>query len=573
MTDERKPSANEGIKEKSRYLRGTIGDGLKRSETGSLVADDTQLTKFHGIYQQDDRDLRPERRRKKMEPAFSFMARVRIPGGVLTSEQWLVMDRIAGDFANGSIRITTRQAIQFHGIIKSNLARSIGTINAALLDTLAACGDVNRNVMSAANPFESPAHAAAYDLAGRISTHLSPRTRAYHEIWIDGEKVHDGAEQATIEDDHEPIYGRTYLPRKFKIVVAVPPANDVDLYAHDLGFAAVVEGGEVVGYNVTVGGGMGMTHGEPETYPRLADALGFCTPEQAVDVAEKVVTMQRDFGDRADRKQARLKYTIARHGLEWFRTEVEDRLGYRLGEVRPFTFDRTGDRFGWTRDAGGLWHLCLYLANGRIRDVPARPMRTALRLLAQSHEGGFVLTPNQNLIVTRVPARKKRQVEKLLREHGLLDDLTGLRRNAMACVALPTCGLALAESERYLPDLVTELETAVEAAGLQQDEIVVRMTGCPNGCARPYLSEIGFVGRSPGVYDVFLGAAFDGSRPNRLYRAKVPQAEIAAVLSPIIEAYGRDREAGERFGDFVIRAGVIPSPTGEPTEFHEPVAA
>src|SRR5690606_38589060 len=341
MTDTPKLSANEGIKERSRYLRGTIGEGLRRSETGSLVADDTQLTKFHGIYQQDDRDLRPERRRKKMEPAYSCMSRVRIPGGVLTSAQWLVMDRIASDFANGSIRLTTRQAIQFHGIIKTNLARSIATINEALLDTLAACGDVNRNVMSAANPFESPAHAEAWELAGRIAGHLAPRTRAYHEIWIDGEKVHDGAPEATIEDDEEPIYGRTYLPRKFKIVVAVPPVNDVDLYAHDLGFAAVVEGGRVVGYNVTVGGGMGMTHGEPATYPRLADVLGFCTPEQAVDVAEKVVTVQRDFGDRVDRKQARLKYTIDRRGLDWFRTEVEARLGYRLGEARPLALERT----------------------------------------------------------------------------------------------------------------------------------------------------------------------------------------------------------------------------------------
>src|SRR5690606_23912976 len=442
---------------------------------------------------------------------------------------------------------------QFHGIIKTNLARSIATINEALLDTLAACGDVNRNVMSAANPFESPAHAEAWKLAGRIAGHLAPRTRAYHEIWIDGEKVHDGASEATIEDDEEPIYGRTYLPRKFKIVVAVPPVNDVDLYAHDPGFAAVVEGGRVVGYNVTVGGGMGMTHGEPTTYPRLADGLGFCTPEQAVDVAEKVVTVQRDFGDRADRKQARLKYTIDRRGLDWFRTEVEARLGYRLGEARPLAFERTGDRFGWTKGADGLWHLCLYIANGRV----AGEMRTGLRRLAESHEGGFVVTPNQNLIVTRVLARRKRQVETLLREHGLLGDLTGLRRNAMACVALPSCGLALAESERYLPDLVTELEAAIERAGLGGDEIVVRMTGCPNGCARPYLAEIGFVGRSPGVYDIFLGAAFDGSRPNRLYKAKVPQAEIAGLLGPIIEAYGRERRAGERFGDFVIRTGVI----------------
>jgi sulfite reductase (NADPH) hemoprotein beta-component len=434
------------------------------------------------------------------------------------------------------------------------------------MDTVAACGDVNRNVMCNPNPHRSRAHAAALELARAISDHLTPRTAAYHEIWLDGEKVVDTAAE------EEPIYGRHYLPRKFKTVVAVPPENDVDVFAQDLGFIAITdEGGEVIGYNVTVGGGMGMTHGEPETYPRTADVIAFCTPEQAVAVAEQVVTVQRDYGDRANRKHARLKYTIEDRGLPWFRQEVERRLGYALEEPRPFRFDHTGDRYGWVEDHEGRWHYTLFVENGRVKDTALRLMKTGLAAIARSHKGDFRLTANQNLIIASVMPRQKPRIEKLLRQYGLTNDWSGLRLNAMACVALPTCGLALAESERYLPDLVTALEGVIEQAGLRDDEIVIRMTGCPNGCARPFLAEIGLVGRAPGKYHLYLGAAFDGSRLNKLYRKDVGHDEIVAALAPLIASYAKERFAGERFGDFVIRQGHVAATTAG-SDFHANLA-
>jgi sulfite reductase (NADPH) hemoprotein beta-component len=399
-------------------------------------------------------------------------------------------------------------------------------------------------------------------LARAISDHLSPRTGAYHEIWLDGEKVVD------TQVDEEPIYGRHYLPRKFKTVVAVPPSNDVDVFAQDLGFIAIVsDNGEVVGYDVAVGGGMGMTHGEPETFPRTADVMGFCRPEQAVDVAEKVVLVQRDYGDRSNRKHARLKYTIEDRGIDWFRAEVEHRLGYALEVPRPFAFEHTGDRYGWVQDHEGNWHYTLFVQNGRVLDRPDRPMRTGLAEIARVHKGDFRLTANQNLMIARVRPRQKRAIARLLAQYRLDNDHSGLRLNALACVALPTCGLALAESERYLPDLVSALEEVTDRAGLRDDDIVIRMTGCPNGCARPYLAEIGLVGRTPGKYNLYLGAAFDGSRLNKLYCQDVGHDEIVAVLTPLIERYAKERESGERFGDFVVRKGYV-APTTSGRDFH-----
>jgi sulfite reductase (NADPH) hemoprotein beta-component len=559
-------SKNEGIKEASRYLRGTIADGLRQAITGAISEDDAQLTKFHGTYLQDDRDLRPERRKKKLEQAYSFMVRVRVPGGVCTPAQWLALNRVASDYANGTLRLTTRQAFQFHGVIKSNLKRTMQAIHENLLDTIAACGDVNRNVMCNPNPHQSEAHAEALELARAISDHLTPRTGAYHEIWLDGENVVSG-------EVEEPIYGAHYLPRKFKTVVAVPPSNDVDVFAQDLGFIAITDGaGKVVGWNVTVGGGMGMTHGEPETYPRTADVMGFCLPEQAVDVAEKVVLVQRDFGDRANRKHARLKYTIEDRGIDWFRAEVERRLGYALEPARPFCFENTGDRYGWTKDHQGNWHYTVFIENGRVRDTPDRPMKTGLAEIAKIHVGDFRLTANQNLIIASIRPRHKATIAKLLKDYGLTNDFSGLRLNAMACVALPTCGLALAESERYLPDLVTALEDAIDRAGLRDDEIVIRMTGCPNGCARPYLAEIGLVGRTPGRYNLYLGAAFDGSRLNKLYGKDLNHDEIIAALTPLIASYAKERLDGERFGDFVIRQGYVAATTSG-ADFHANLAA
>ncbi|MDA0812361.1 MAG: NADPH-dependent assimilatory sulfite reductase hemoprotein subunit [Verrucomicrobia bacterium] len=563
-------SKNESIKDASRYLRGTILEGLADTSTGALADDDTQLTKFHGIYQQDDRDVRSARRKAKQEPAYSFMIRVRVPGGVCTPQQWLQMDRLATTYGNDTLKLTTRQAFQLHGVIKSELKKTIQEINASLMDTIAACGDVNRNVMCNPNPYQSEVHAEALKLAQHISDHLTPRTRAYHEIWLTdeaGEKVQVTEDPAEVE----PIYGKYYLPRKFKIVVAVPPSNDVDIYANDLGYIAILgDDGKIVGYNVTVGGGMGMNHGNEATYPRLAEVLGFCTPEQAVDVAEKVVTVQRDYGDRKERKHARLKYTIDDHGLDWFRDRVEERLGYKLGAERPFTFDSNSDRYGWVEDANGNSHLGLFIQNGRVRDAEGQPTLTGLREIAKIHTGDFRLSANQHLVIANITPEQRPKIEALLEQYHLKDtyETSGLRRSSMACVALPTCGLSLAESERYLPDLITELEEVIDEAGLRQDDIVIRMTGCPNGCARPYIAEIALVGRAPRKYNLYLGGGFYGQRLSKLYKVSVKAEEIVETLRPILLAYAQERTEGERFGDFVIRKGIV-AETREGRDFHK----
>jgi sulfite reductase (NADPH) hemoprotein beta-component len=558
-------SRNERIKEASDYLRGSLAEGLREEITGGIIEDDAQLVKFHGMYLQDDRDLRSERTRKKMEKAFSFMIRVRIPGGVLTPSQWLTLDEIGRNYGNGTLRITTRQTFQLHGVIKSNLKATMHRIDAALLTTIAACGDVNRNVMCNPNPHQSQAYASAIQMARAISDHLLPRTPAYREIWLDGEKIVGGEDESALE----PIYGRTYLPRKFKIVVAVPPSNDVDVFAHDLGFIAILDKkGGVEGYDVTVGGGMGMTHGEPETYPRTADVMGFCKPKEVLAVAEAVVTVQRDWGDRVDRKHARLKYTIDDRGLDAFRAEVERRSGVKLGKPKTFKFTSTGDRYGWSEGPDRKSHLTLFIENGRLRDIPGgAQLLTGLRRIAEIHDGDFRLTPNQNVIVANVTQKNRNAIEALITEHGLVAGASPLRRNAMACVALPTCGLALAESERYLPDLVTILEERLAAHGLSEDEIVIRMTGCPNGCARPYLAEIGLVGKGPGRYNLYLGAAFDGSRLSKLYAEDLDHKAIIEKLDPLFAAYAAERRAGEHFSAFVIRAGFVAA-TKNGLDFH-----
>lgn len=535
----------EVIKAASRGLRGTIAAGLDNCASGAVAEEDTQILKFHGIYQQDDRDQRPERAKKKMERAFQFMARLRLPAGVLSPAQWLALDRIGTERGNGTLRLTSRQSIQFHGVIKSNLRPAIAAIEAALLDTKAACGDVNRNVIACANPWRSAAHEAVAELARALSAHLTPRSRAWHEIFVNGEKVAGG------EEEEEPIYGATYLPRKFKIAIALPPRNDVDVFAHDLGFIGIVEAQRIVAYNVTVGGGMGATHGLPTTFPRLADVIGNCAPEEVLAVAEAVVTAQRDLGNRADRSQARLKYTLERIGLQAFRAELERRAGLFLGPARPFAFSGTGDELGWVEGKDGASHFTLYIPAGRV----VGELKTALAAIARAHEGMFILTPNQNLVIAHV-RRRRADIEALLTAHGLANPTGGLRRNALACVALPTCGLALAEGERYLPNLIVTLEPALAAAGLTEDEIVIRMTGCPNGCARPYLGEIGLVGKAPGRYNLYLGAAFDGSRLNRLYREDLDHEGIVAALAPLFVRYAEERQPSERFGDWTLRAGL-----------------
>ena len=565
---EQKLAANETIKIHSNYLRGTIKEGLADLSTGAMSEDDQQLLKFHGTYQQDDRDLRPNRRKHKLDKAYSFMIRIRVPGGVATPQQWLETDRLATQFANSTIKLTTRQAFQFHGIIKSNLKRTIAEINQAAMDTIAACGDVNRNVMCNPNPYLSGVHAEVLKVSQQISDHLTPATRAYHEIWLDGEKVESS------EEDFEPIYGKTYLPRKFKITVAVPPSNDVDIYANCLSFIAIVEGGKLVGFNVAVGGGMGMTHGAEDTYPRLADVIGFCTVDQVTDVAEKVVLVQRDFGCRTERKHARMKYTVDDHGPDWILAKLNEYLGYDLEPVREFKFEDNGDRYGWVEGVNGKWNLTLFIQGGRVLDTPSYPMRTGLREIAKIHDGDFRLTANQNLMIANISAAKRPEIEKLLEQYGIKDSHleSALRLNSLACVALPTCALSLAESERYLPSLLTELEEVIEESGLRHDAITIRMTGCPNGCARPYISEIGFVGRSPGCYNVYLGGGFAGQRLSKLYRENHPGTEIKELLAPIIRRYAKERNEGERFGDFCIRAGYVAA-TEQGKDFHKNVAA
>ena len=538
----------EHIKQRSNYLRGTIVESLADTATGALAEDDTQLSKFHGFYQQDDRDIRSERLRQKLEPAYSFMIRVRVPGGVATPAQWLALDELAREYGNNTLRLTTRQAFQFHGVTKGNLKKTIRGINDSLLDTIAACGDVNRNVMCSPLADLSAIHRSAYETATAISEHLTPHTRAYHEIWLDGEKV-DGAA------DVEPIYGATYLPRKFKIAIAIPPSNDVDIFSQDLGFIAIEKNGKLIGFNVTAGGGMGMTHGEPETYPRVADVIGYCSVDQAVAVAEQIVSLQRDFGDRSNRKHARLKYTIDDRGLDWFREELFTRLGYSLAAPKNFKFLSRGDPFGWSKNLSETWDLSLFIPEGRIKDDGQHRVLTGFREIAKIHKGDFRLTANQNLIISGIGAEERPAIERLLEDYGIADlqQISPLREQALACVAFPSCALAMAEAERYLPELVEKIEKLLRTHDLIDEAISLRITGCANGCARPYLAEIGLVGKAPGRYNLFLGGSDDGRRLNRLAHENVDEARILEVLDGLLAQFVVDRRGQESFGDFASR--------------------
>ena len=560
----KKLSKNESIKEESDYLRGTIAESLADTTTGAISPNDSQLTKFHGTYLQDDRDKRSALIKEKKEKAFSFMIRVRVPGGVCTPAQWIGINRLSDEFADGTLKLTTRQAFQLHGVLKGNLKQTMKEINDTLLDTLAACGDVNRNVMSPSNPFESSLHGEALALAKDLHDHLTPRTTAYAEIWLDGEKTAVG------EETIEPIYGKTYLPRKFKIAVALPPRNDVDVFSNDLGFVGIIEEGRIVGYNVLVGGGLGMTHGKTTTFPRVADDIGFCLPEQAVRVAEEIVKIQRDFGNRSDRRNARLKYTIEGRGVDWFKQELNTRLGWSLDASRNFSFESTTDRYGWSEDADGKWTFGLFVEGGRLRNSGQAFEKEAIREIAENVPCEFRLTANQNLVIARISGEDKAKIENIFREKGVRNptELSALRLNSIACTALPTCGLALAESERYLPGLIDELDQVIDGLGLRDESIAIRSTGCPNGCGRPYLGEIGLVGKSPGKYNLYLGAGLDGTRLNKLYRQAITNDEIVSELKPVLEDYAGNRAGGERFGDFCIRQGYVKA-TGQGADFHD----
>lgn len=555
----------EQIKNRSRYLRGALPESLANDVTGALLPDDTHLIKFHGAYQQTDRDLDSERKMQKLEPLYSFMIRVRVPGGIATPAQWLRMDELADKYGNGTLKLTTRQAFQLHGVRKRQLKAAMQGFNQVALDSIAGCGDVNRNVMCSPNPEESQVHTAVYETAKAISAAFTPHTRAYAEIWLDGKQL----EQE--QPESEPVYGKTYLPRKFKIALAVPPWNDTDIFANDIGLIAISENGALTGYNIAAGGGLGMTFGMPETYPKLADLLGFIAPQHVLPVCEAIITTQRDFGNRENRKLSRLKYTVEHMGLETFIAEVEKRSGIAFQPVRPWRFEHNGDRFGWMKTAQGRHHLCLFVEGGRVADTADYPLKKALRAVAALHDGDFRLTGNQNLLIGNISESKRKAITAILEQYGILNrlqTLTALRQHALACVALNTCTMAFAEAERYLPRLLDQLDALIRSAGLENEKINIRMTGCPNGCARPYLAEIGLVGKSPGYYNLYLGAAHDGSRLNKLYREMLDEAGILRELAPLLQAYAREREAQEHFGDFVLRKNYVQATT-HGANFHQ----
>jgi sulfite reductase (NADPH) hemoprotein beta-component len=546
-------SPNEVIKEHSHLLRGTIAQDLADTSTGAISDDNAQLTKFHGLYLQDDRDQRLALKKAGKEKAFIFMLRLRLPGGRATPQQWLLLDRYSEEFASPSLRITTRQTFQFHGVLKGNVKPLIKSVHEAMLDSIAACGDVNRNVMAPPNPERSPLLQQVYDHARAWSDFALPKTRAYHEIWLDDELVAGG------EPEAEPMYGATYLPRKFKTGFVLPPVNDVDVFSQDLGFIAIVEDGKLAGYNVTMGGGLGMSHGNAETFPRLADVVGFIPADKVNAIGDAVITTQRDYGDRVNRRHARLKYTIEDWGIAWFKAEVEKRSGITFAPARPFHFETIEDPHGWHQGTDGRWFYGLHILSGRIRDSAGWPMKTALREIAQIHTGDFRLTPSQNLSIAGVTDEQKPKIDAILEKHGLAGEnkRSRLRLNSLSCVALPTCGLALSESERILPEVIEKLEAVLDENGLREDAISLRITGCPNGCARPYLGEIGLVGKAPNKYALYLGAKYNGTRLNRLASPSVSIDGAVELLKPIIKRYALERTEGEGFGDFCDRA-VLP---------------
>ncbi|KAK9464418.1 hypothetical protein V1512DRAFT_268397 [Lipomyces arxii] len=572
--DEPPPITNEDIKIQSNYLRGTIVEGLNDESTGAISANDAQLTKFHGTYMQDDRDIRDQRKAAGLEPAYSFMIRVRMPAGVSTPAQWLAINQIADDKGNHTFKLTTRATYQLHGVIKKQLKPAIKAINVALLDTIAACGDVNRNVMSAALPFNHALHVDLTEEARKISAHLLPKTSAYHEIWLtdDNDEKKLVAGEAVV--DYEPLYGPTYLPRKFKIAIAVPPYNDVDVYANDLGLIAIVDGeGKCTGYNVLAGGGMGSTHNNTKTYPRTGSLLGYIDRKDVLIACEKIVVVQRDNGDRKDRKHARLKYTIDTLGLDVFKSMVEEQMGFKFEASRPFSFESNIDHFGWIKDERGMNHFTMFIENGRIEDTADFQMKTGLKKVAEAMKGEaeFRLTGNQHVIVSNIADEDMPEIKALFAEYKL-DNLqhSALRLSSSACVAFPTCGLAMAESERYLPVFISKIETYLEELGLRHDSVIMRMTGCPNGCARPWLAEVAMVGKAYGAYNLMLGGGYYGQRLNKLYRGSVNEEQALDILKPLFKRWSLEREDGEHFGDFLIRAGVI-KPTLSGMTFHDDI--
>ncbi|PLK58899.1 assimilatory sulfite reductase (NADPH) hemoprotein subunit [Candidatus Palibaumannia cicadellinicola] len=556
-------SDNERLKKVSNFLRGTIAQDLKDKITGGFKGDNCQLIRFHGMYQQDDRDLRAERAGQKLEPLINMMLRCRLPGGVITPQQWLGIDSFATEHTlYGSIRLTTRQTFQFHGVLKPKLKKMHQLLHLLGLDSIATAGDVNRNVLCTSNPIESVLHQQAWEYAKKISEHFLPKTRAYAEIWLDGEK--------TETTDQEPILGDTYLPRKFKTTVVVPPLNDVDLHANDLNFVAISNNGQLVGFNVLVGGGLAMTHGDKSTYPRKASELGYINLVDTLKIAEAVVTTQRDWGNRSNRKNAKTKYTLERVGVGLFKKEVEIRAGIKFMPIRPYHFTERGDRFGWVQGIDNQWHLTLFIENGRIIDDTNRKLKTGMMEIARIHQGDLRITANQNIIIAGVENKNKALIESLARQYGLINDNVTLQRKAsMACVAFPTCPLAMAEAERFLPQFVTKVEKIMLSYGLGEEKIILRVTGCPNGCGRAMLAEIGLVGKTIGRYNLYLGGDSIGTRIPRMYRENITEEEILSIIDDTIGRWACERQPYESYGDYVVRAGIISPVVDSALDFYD----
>jgi sulfite reductase (NADPH) hemoprotein beta-component len=538
----------ENLKQSGPTLAGSIAATIADPTVDRFSDDDVQFLKFHGVYQQDDRDLR------KTGKKYMMMIRSRIPGGVMTAAQWLAFDEVSAKYGNNTMRITTRQTIQFHGVLKSGLGPLVKRINESLLSTLAACGDINRNVTASPTPAYSKAREEVYADSLRIAQALAPKTRAYHSIWIDNVQLN--LEDPANKDFVDPLYGQAYLPRKFKVSFVVPPVNDMDVFTNDLGFIAIIENERLVGYNVAVGGGMGRSHGNVQTAPRLADVIGFVTPEHIIPIAQAVLTTFRDFGDRVNRKHARFKYVVEERGADWTRDEIVRRSGVAMEPARPYRFTTTGDLYGWHRAMDGRLFLTLFVLTGRVKDVEGHAMKTALREVAQQFPHlEFRMSANQNVILANVGDVDRAPLNALLASHGIKVDNQAsiLHAAAMACPALPTCGLALAESERILPALLDRVEKLGGELGLGGEEIIIRTTGCPNGCARPYMAEIAFVGKAPGRYQLWIGGNASGTRLNRVFKDTVKEPDIETELRPLLARWKAERQPGERFGDFSAR--------------------
>ncbi len=555
MLEQKKLSAIEKIKTASDGLRGSINESLQDEITGAIREDDKAVIKFHGMYEQDDRDRREERAEKKLDRLYTFMIRLRLPGGFITPEKWIAAHHIAGENSTGVIKITTRQTIQLHGLLKSRIRPTIQAFSEAHLDSIATCGDINRNITCASHPKQSALHNKVFAYADKISDLLLPKTKAYYEIWLEDEKIADKKEE------EDPLYQDRYLPRKFKIGIAIPPNNDADVLTNDLALIAIIEDGKLEGFNIAVGGGMSTTHGNAATYARLATVIGFvATEEKILKTVYEVLTVQRDFGNRGDRKLARLKYTVDTMGVDNFKAELETRIGFNLEPAKPFVFNSRNDEYGWQQGQNKLWYYTLFVENGRVLDEEKLAMKTALLEVAKLGKNNFLFTANQNMIISDVTENDKAAVHAVLKNFGIIDHTEAashIRRNAMACVALPTCPLALAEAQRYMPKLIDKIEPLLNKHQLGDEDIVIRMTGCPNGCARPSAAEIAFIGTAAGQYNLHIGGDNQGQRLNKIYKESLDETAILNELDLLFASFKNERNKGEKIGDFVMRKELV----------------